>query len=99
MSNPVNVDIEVLPSTGGEVYSIVDRAIEVIQASGLKYEVGPLGTTVEGDLDSCMEVAKAPIAPALSNGVERVVTDHKGRRGHSSGLTIEGLVAKFREES
>ncbi len=74
MSNTVNVDIEVLPITGGNVYSIVDRAIEVIQASGLKYEVGPLGTTIEGDLDSCIEVAKAAHRACFVDGVAQVVT-------------------------
>ena len=44
MSNTVIVDIEVLPGTGADAYSVVDRAIEVIQASGLKYAVGPMGT-------------------------------------------------------
>ena len=98
MSNQVIVDIEVLPATGGEVYPIVDRAIEVIQASGLNYAVGPMGTTVEGDLDSCMEVAKAAHRACFVNGVERVVTIIKVGES-TGGTTIEGLVSKFREES
>ncbi len=98
MSNQVIVDIEVLPATGGEVYPIVDRAIEVIQASGLNYAVGPMGTTIEGDLDSCMEVAKAAHRACFVNGVERVVTIIKVGES-TGGTTIEGLVSKFREEA
>ena len=97
MSNPVNVDIQVLPSTGGDVYSIVDRAIEVIQASGLKYEVGPLGTTVEGDLDSCLEVAKAAHRACFVDGVAGVVTIVKIGEA-VGGSSIEDKVAKYREE-
>lgn len=98
MSNTVIVDIEVLPGTGADAYSVVDRAIEVIQASGLKYAVGPMGTTVEGDLDTCLEVAKAAHRACFVGGVERVVTIIK--IGESAGgTTIDGLVSKFREDA
>ena len=98
MSNTVIVDIEVLPGKGGDVYPIVDRAIEVIQESGLKYAVGPMGTTVEGDLDSCLEVAKAAHRACFVDGVARVITIIK--IGESVGTTtIDGLVSKFREDA
>ena len=97
MSESVIVDIEVLPGTGGDVYAVVDRAIGVIQASGLKYEVGPMGTTVEGDLDSCLEVAKAAHRACFVDGVDRVVSIIKIGESRA-GTTIDGLVSKFREE-
>ena len=97
MTNTVIVDIEVLPGTGGDVYSVVDGAIEVIQASGLNFAVGPMGTTVEGDLDSCLEVAKAAHRACFVGDVERVVTIIK--IGESvGGTTIDGLVSKFRDD-
>ena len=46
----VNVAVQVLPMVP-ELYPVVDRAIQVIQASGVKYEVGPMETTMEGPLD------------------------------------------------
>ena len=97
MSNIVIVDIEVLPGAGGDVYPIVDRAIAVIQESGLKYQVGPMGTTVEGDLDSCIEVAKAAHRACFVDGVARVVSIIKIGES-AAGTTIEGLVSKFRED-
>jgi len=52
----MNVGVQVLPLVE-DVYPIVDKAIEAIQASGVKYEVGPLETTLEGDdLDQLLEV-------------------------------------------
>ena len=55
----LNVGVQVLPLVE-DAYSIVDKAIEAIQASGVKYEVGPLETTLEGDdLDQLLEVAKS----------------------------------------
>ena len=95
MSDPVNVDIQVLPSTSGDVYAIVDRAIGVIQASGLKYEVGALGTTVEGDLETCLDVAKRAHRACFVDGVAGVVTIIKIGEA-VGGSTIEEKVSKFR---
>lgn len=47
----VNIGIEVLPLTD-DALPHVDRAIEAIIASGLRYEVGPLETTIEGPFDA-----------------------------------------------
>jgi uncharacterized protein (TIGR00106 family) len=96
MPNTVNVDIQVLPLTGGDVYSLVDRAIGVIQASGIKYEVGPMGTTLEGDLDSCMEVAKEAHRACFEDGVAAVVTVIKIGEA-VGGSSIEEKVSKYRE--
>ena len=65
----MNVSVQVLPLVE-DAYPIVDKAIEAIQASGVKYEVGPLETTLEGDdLDQLIEVAKA----AHREGTSRVI--------------------------
>lgn len=96
MSNTVNVDVQVLPLTSEEVYPIVDRAIKVIQESGLKHEVGPMGTTLEGDLDACLEVAKAAHRACFVDGVPRVVTIIKIGEAEG-GSSMEEKIAKYRE--
>jgi uncharacterized protein YqgV (UPF0045/DUF77 family) len=57
----VLIEIQVIPSGGSppqdQPYYFVERAIEVIKASGLKYEVEPLGTTIEGELSAAMSTA------------------------------------------
>jgi len=95
MSNTVNVDVQVLPLTSEDVYPIVDRAIAVIQESGLRHEVGPLGTTLEGELDACMEVAKAAHRACFVDGVERVVTIVKIGEA-VGGSSIDEKVGKYR---
>ena len=95
MSNTVNVDVQVLPLTSEDVYPIVDRAIAVIQESGLRHEVGPLGTTLEGELDACMEVAKAAHRACFVDGVERVVTIVKIGEA-VGGTSIDEKVGKYR---
>ena len=94
MTNPVNVAIEVLP-LHPDPYPIVDEAIKVIQESGVKYEVGPMETTLEGDLDELLDVVKAAHKACFVEGVEQVVTIVKIGES-TTGTTIEGKVGKDR---
>ena len=69
-----NLSVQVLPLREDAV-SVVDRAIKVIQESGLRYEVGPLETTLEGeDLDELLDVAKRAHQACFDAGSEQVVT-------------------------
>lgn len=43
---------------GESVSTYVARSLEIIDRSGLPYKLGPMGTTVEGDWDQVMAVAK-----------------------------------------
>lgn len=92
----VNVGVQVLPLVE-DVYPVVDRAIAVIQASGVKYEVGPLETTLEGDdLDQLLEVAKAAHRACFAAGAGKVVTLIKIADA-LEGTTIEEKVGKYRK--
>ena len=49
------MSIQIIPEhedTG--VISLVDEAIRIIDDSGLKYQVNPLETTIEGDMNACL---------------------------------------------
>jgi uncharacterized protein (TIGR00106 family) len=92
----MNVGVEVLPLVN-DVYPIVDKAIEAIQASGVKYEVGPLETTLEGDdLDELIEVAKAAHRACFTAGARKVVTIIKIAES-LEGTSIEEKVGKYRK--
>ena len=55
----VNVSLQVLPSVPQEnIYPVVDKVIELIRDSGVKYIVGPMETTMEGEFDTQMENVK-----------------------------------------
>jgi len=91
----INVGVQVLPMVE-DVYAVVDRAIEAIQASGVKYEVGPLETTLEGEnLDKLLEVAKAAHRACFAAGASRVVTIIKIADA-VEGMTMCGKVSKYR---
>lgn len=91
----VNVAVQVLPLVE-DVYPVVDRAIEVIAASGVKYEVGPMETVMEGPLDRLLEIAKAAHLACLAAGAERVLTLIK-IGDQTCGTTIEEKTAKYRK--
>ena len=55
----VNASIQILPVVQDRhPYEWVDEAIAVIQQSGVKYEVGPFTTVLEGTYDEVMKVIK-----------------------------------------
>ena len=59
MENIVNVAFQVLPTSSTKhPYSIVDEAIRVIEKSGLKYQVTPFETVIEGRYDEIIKVVK-----------------------------------------
>lgn len=90
----VTVAVEVLPLCD-DPYPVVDRAIEAIAATGIKYQVGPMETTVEGDLDAALAAAKAAHLACFEAGAQRVVTLIK--IGDAvGGSTIEDKLAKYR---
>lgn len=92
----LNVSIQVLPMVDN-LYAVVDRAIETIQASGLRYEVGPMETTIEGDdLDRLLEVAKAAHLACFEAGAKKVVTIIK-IADSLQGTSIEAKVGKYRK--
>lgn len=90
----VNVAVQVLPLVE-DVFPVVDRAIEVIARSGVKYEVGPMETVMEGPLDDLLEVAKAAHLACLEAGAEKVMTIIK-IGDQTCGTTIEEKVSKYR---
>ena len=53
----INASIQIIPVVQDRhPYDWVDEAIEVIKKSGIKYEVGPFATVLEGRYDEVMKV-------------------------------------------
>jgi uncharacterized protein YqgV (UPF0045/DUF77 family) len=53
-SHVCNLSIQVIPLKTAHSYDIIDKAIAVIQQSGLKYEVQPFSTVLEGHFEELM---------------------------------------------
>ncbi|AKN32752.1 hypothetical protein Ccar_18665 [Clostridium carboxidivorans P7] len=93
----VNVSLQVLPVVKEkDLYGVVDKVIEYIDSCGVKYEVGPMETTMEGEMDELLEIVKKAQEICVQNGAERVMSvvkiDYK-----SEGVTIDEKVHKYRK--
>lgn len=92
----VNLSLQVIPQVKAEeTYSVGDKAIEVIQRSGVKYEVGPMETTMEGELDELLEIVKKAQQACVDAGASRVISIVKIDYV-PGGVTMEEKVAKYR---
>ena len=75
MTKTVNIALQVLPtSTIVHPYLLVDKAIEVIEKSGLRYKVTPFETVMEGSYDEIMEVVKLAQEACYEAGAETMMT-------------------------
>lgn len=95
------VEIQVLPSPAGTAenrYAHIEAAIAAIQASGLTYEVGALGTTIEGEPDEIWPLVRRVHEACLESGARGVISVVKFEQmaDVSTAPTIDSLTAKFR---
>jgi uncharacterized protein YqgV (UPF0045/DUF77 family) len=93
-----SIAIQVLPKTasGEEVLRIVDKVIAYIKGTGLNNFVGPFETTVEGDFDKLMEIAKECQLICIREGAESVSAYIKTAYNPGAGIwSIEEKTAKF----
>ncbi len=92
--------IQVLPQTSSdqETCRIVDEVIATIAASGLRYEVGPLETTIEGDdYEQLMGLATDCLRTALCAGCDKTSAYIKVIASSERPiLSIEEKVGKYR---
>ena len=89
-------EIQVAPSPPGtddDPHAYVEAAIAVLQASGLRYEVGALGTTVEGDDDAVWTTLRAAHDAMLAAGAAGGISHIKIA---SVNRTMDSLTHKFR---
>ena len=95
------VELQCLPGplgTPNDPYKHVDAAIAVVANAGLAYEVGALGTTVEGETDQLWPLMRQVHEACLAAGAEGLVTVIKVEQAAGlDGPTIASLTAKFRE--
>jgi uncharacterized protein (TIGR00106 family) len=91
------VSIQILPKTKNneDIIPYVDRAIAVIDQSGVKYHVSALETTMEGDLDELLEIVKAMNAAMLEMGSTSVLSQIKILY-KPEGASIDVLTHKYR---
>lgn len=95
MHKIINASLQVLPSGGAlHPYKIVDKAIEMIVRSGLKYRVCPFETVVEGTYDEVMTVFRQAQQACYDAGATSVMAYFKIQSAVGD-VTIEDKVGKY----
>jgi len=93
----VNISFQILPVVEEEkIYEVVDKVIDYIDKSGVKYEVSAMETNMEGDFDQLLNIIKQSQQICVNEGAPRVVSmikiDYK-----PEGVTIDEKVKKYRK--
>ena len=74
----VNVSIVPLGTNSPSLSQYVTRAIKVVERNGhVKYQLTPMGTILEGDLDGVLSIIRQMHESVFSEGVQRVLTTIK----------------------
>lgn len=91
------ISIQILPKTkdGEDVIPYVDEAIKVIDESGVKYEVHPLETTMEGELQQLFCVIAKMNERMIEIGSKNVISQVKILY-QPAGITMDQLTEKYR---
>jgi len=92
----ITLGLQILPYVPEEkLYQVVDKVISYIDSCGVKYEVGPMETTMEGELDELLLIVKKAQEICIEQGASRVVSlikiDYK-----KTGVTIDEKVGKYK---
>ena len=93
----VHLSLQIQPRVdGARLYEVVDAVIDDIAASGLPHIVGPMETTIEGELDELLEIVRRAHLRCVELGAERVgatiKTDFK-----PGGISFEEKLHRYRE--
>jgi uncharacterized protein YqgV (UPF0045/DUF77 family) len=99
MKKPVaTIAFQVLPDapTQKQTIAIIDEVIALIKKSGVRYEVGPMETTMEGDLDTLFTILRKSQDLCIKNGATSVFSNVKILYSPKGIMTIEEKVTKHR---
>lgn len=92
----VNAAIQILPVVEDRhPYEWVDEAIEIIQKSGIKYEVGPFTTVLEGTYSQVMAVIHDINEHLYSRECREWITNVQVQIRSKGDITGEEKTAKF----
>ena len=90
-----NLSLQIIPiAPEDQVYGIVDKVIALIKDSGLNYIVGPLETSIEGDLTAMLDLVKKSQEVCIDANATRVVSiikiDYK-----PDGVSMNEKISKY----
>lgn len=97
MNHTVNLAIQILPLRlpKAETLRIIDKAIEAIQGSGMKYVVCPFETVIEGPYDRVMQLLNDVQDTCYKAGATELIVNMKLHRSSDADLLIDDKIGKY----
>jgi uncharacterized protein (TIGR00106 family) len=97
--NIINLGIQIVPKSKTlDAYALVDKAIEVIQKSGVKYEVTPFETVMEGPQDKLMTIAMKAQEAVLEAGADEILVYYRLHIRKNNDVTMLEKTDKFKSK-
>jgi len=92
----INASIQIIPIVEDKhPYEWVDEAIAIIQESGIKYEVGPFATVIEGTYAQVMQVVHDVNEYLYQKGCEEWISNLQIQIRSKKDITAEEKILKF----
>ena len=96
-SHVINASIQIVPiGQDKPAYEWVDEAIAIIQQSGIKYEVGPFATVLEGKYSEVMTLIQNINEYLYSRNCEEWITNIQIQIRSNADITAEEKTEKFK---
>ncbi|MDX5478950.1 thiamine-binding protein [Fontibacter flavus] len=96
-SNIINLGIQIVPKSKSlDSYTLVDKAIAVIQQSGIKHVVTPFETVMEGTQEELMGIAQRAQQAVLDGGADEVLVYYRMQIRKNMDVQIEDKIGKYK---
>ncbi|MEJ7646699.1 MAG: thiamine-binding protein [Chryseolinea sp.] len=95
MKNQVHVAIQIVPISKEHPYPIIDKAIAVINDSGVDFRVGAMETVMQGDYKALMDIVERAQDACLEGGAEEIVVTLKVHAKRNADVTWAEKLAKY----
>jgi uncharacterized protein (TIGR00106 family) len=97
MDHKINLALQIIPKSNTEdLYILVDKAIRVIEHSGLKYEVCPFETVIEGGYEEIFKVVKDAQSACFAAGADELLVNIKMQIRKDGDVSIEEKTGKYK---
>lgn len=93
------IEISVIPigSKTSSVSNYISRALKELEGvKNIKYQLTPMGTVIEGDLDKILDMAIKMHKAVFNKNIKRVVTIMKIDERTDKKLTMEGKIKSIK---
>lgn len=99
----VEVSVTPLGTAGAGVSAFVAGCLRLVEKSGLNYQLTPMGTIIEGDLDRIFTLLRQMHESPFAAGACRVSTlikidDRRDREEHTMAKKMQSVTGKLKRD-